>query len=570
MASNSPTSHELNQTINACKQYFIYAGVFSAAVNILMLTPIIYMLTVYDRVVASGSLSTLAMLTILMVFLLLAVGGFEWVRSMILVSASNRLETLLRKRISDATFKRSLWTGGMVANAQPLSDLTALRQFLTGNGLFAFFDAPWFPIYIGVMFMFHPWFGLAGILSGLVMVALAYANESATNNLLKEANLESNQASNRFQGSLRNAEVVAALGMSENIRKRQDALFDSVLAKQATASKKAGLLSGISKSFRLIVQSLLLGLGAYLALNQQISPGMMIAGSLLLGRALAPIDMLVGTWKGFSLARAQYARLRELLEQIPARADTMSLPAPAGQLTVEQVSVAPPGSQALVVRGVTFELAPGEALGMVGPSASGKSTLARALLGIWPSHGGKVRLDGADIGSWNREELGPHVGYLPQDIELFDGTIADNICRFSDAEPGLIVAAAKLSGVHEMILHLPKGYDTVIGGAGGMLSGGQRQRIGLARAVFGDPKLLILDEPNSNLDDQGEKELVEALRRIKTQGCTIVIITHRTMVLQCVDKILVMKEGAAVSFGPKDRVLASLMAPAAVPKSAAN
>lgn len=570
MASNSPTSHELNQTLNACKQYFIYAGVFSAAVNILMLTPIIYMLTVYDRVVASGSLSTLAMLTILMVCLLLAVGGFEWVRSMILVSASNRLETLLRKRISDATFKRALLTGGMVANAQPLSDLTALRQFLTGNVLFAFFDAPWFPIYISVMFMFHPWFGLAGILSGLVMVALAYANESATNNLLKEANLESNQAANRFQGSLRNAEVVAALGMSEDISKRQDALYDSVLEKQATASKKAGLLSGISKSFRLIVQSLLLGLGAYLALNQQISPGMMIAGSLLLGRALAPIDMLVGTWKGFSLARAQYARLRELLERIPARADTMSLPAPAGQLTVDQVSVAPPGSKALVVRGVTFELAPGEALGMVGPSASGKSTMARALLGIWPSHGGTVRLDGADIAAWNREELGPHVGYLPQDIELFDGTIADNICRFSDAESGMIVAAAKLAGVHEMILHLPKGYDTVIGGAGGMLSGGQRQRIGLARAVFGNPKLLILDEPNSNLDDQGEKELVEALRRIKSQGCTIVVITHRTMVLQCVDKILVMKDGAAVSFGPKDKVLAGLMAPAAVPKSAAN
>jgi ATP-binding cassette subfamily C protein EexD len=570
MASKSPTSHELNQTLDACKQYFIYAGMFSAAVNILMLTPIIYMMTVYDRVVASGSLSTLAMLTILMVCLLAAAGGFEWVRSMILISASNRVETLLRKRISDATFKRTLLTGGMVANAQPLSDLTALRQFLTGNGLFAFFDAPWFPIYIGVMFMFHPLFGITGIISGLVMVALAYTNESATNNLLKEANLESNQASNRFQGSLRNAEVVAAMGMSEDIRKRQDALFDSVLQKQTTASKKAGLLSGISKSFRLIVQSLLLGLGAYLALNQRISPGMMIAGSLLLGRALAPIDMLVGTWKGFSLARAQYARLRELLEHIPARADTMSLPAPTGELTAEKVSVAPPGSQVLVVRGVTFELAPGEALGMVGPSASGKSTLARALLGIWPSHGGKVRLDGADIAAWSREELGPHLGYLPQDIELFDGTIADNICRFSDTEPGLIVAAAKLAGVHEMTLHLPKGYDTVIGGAGGMLSGGQRQRIGLARAVFGDPKLLILDEPNSNLDDQGEKELVEALRRIKTQGCTIVIITHRTMVLQCVDKILVMKEGAAVSFGPKDRVLASLMAPAAVPKSAAN
>ena len=570
MASNSTINNEMKQILSACKQYFAYAGLFSAAVNLLMLTPIIYMLTVYDRVVASGSLSTLAMLTILMVFLLMAVGGFEWVRSMILISASSRIENLLRKRVSDATFKRSLLSGGIVTNAQPLADLAALRQFLTGNGLFAFFDAPWFPIYIGVMFMFHPWFGVAGILSGIVMVGLAYANETSTNSLLKEANLESNKASNRFQGSLRNAEVVAAMGMSADITRRQDVLFDSVLNKQVAASKKAGMLSGLSKSFRLIVQSLLLGLGAYLTLNQQISPGMMIAGSLLLGRALAPIDMLVGTWKGFSLARAQYARLQELLENIPADSNTMSLPAPQGALKVEQVSVAPPSSQALVVRGVTFELAPGEALGMVGPSASGKSTLARALMGIWPSHTGKVRIDGADISAWNREELGPHLGYLPQDIELFDGTIADNICRFSNADPELIVNAAQLAGVHELILQLPKGYDTVIGSAGGMLSGGQRQRIGLARAVFGNPKLIILDEPNSNLDDQGEKELVDALRRIKSQGCTVVVITHRTMVLQCVDKILVMKEGVAVSFGPKDQVLSSLMAPAAIPKSAAN
>ncbi|OUX32863.1 MAG: hypothetical protein CBE20_06780 [Gammaproteobacteria bacterium TMED260] len=319
-----------------------------------------------------------------------------------------------------------------------------------------------------------------------------------------------------------------------------------------------------------MVQSLLLGLGAYLALNQQISPGVMIAGSLLLGRALGPIDMLVGTWKGFSLARAQYARLNELLENIPPAADSMSLPAPKGRLDVEQVTVAPPGSKNIVVRGVSFVMSPGEALGMVGPSASGKSTLARALLGIWPCYSGNVRLDGADIASWNREELGPFIGYLPQDIELFDGTIADNIARFCNADSEDIVAAAKLAGVHEMILRLPKGYDTIIGGSGGTLSGGQRQRIGLARAVFGCPPLLILDEPNSNLDDQGEKELVEALRRIKAEGSTIIVITHRTMVLQSVDKILVMKEGAAVSFGPKDQVLASLMGPAAIPKSATN
>lgn len=571
MANESVAQYrELRDALISCKKYFIYAGVFSAAVNILMLTPIIYMLQVYDRVVASGSLSTLAMLTLLMVGLLLSLGGFEWVRSLILVRASNQLETALRDRVSDATFKRSLLTGGIVSSAQPIADLTSIRQFLTGSGLFAFFDAPWFPIYVGVMFLFHPWFGVVGIIGGIILVCMAFAQEAATTNKLKEANTESNRIANQFQGNLRNAEVVAAMGMANDIRVRQQALENSVLKLQTDASQKAGMLTATTKSIRMIMQSLALGLGAYLALNQAISPGMMIAGSLLLGRALAPIDMLVGTWKQFSLARAQYARLGELLETIPADSETMSLPAPEGNLSVEQVSVVPPGAKNIVVKGVTFNLLAGEAVGIVGPSASGKSTLARAILGIWPTYSGKVRLDGADLSTWDRTELGPYIGYLPQDIELFDGTIAENISRFRDCDGDEVVAAAKLAGVHEMILLLPNGYDTVIGGIGGMLSGGQRQRIGLARAVFGNPKLLVLDEPNSNLDDQGEKELVEALRRIKSAGCTIVVITHRTMVLQCVDNILVMKDGVAVNFGPREQVLASLMAPAAVPKSAAS
>ena len=564
--SNTQTANELRDSLEACRAYFLYAALFSAAVNILLLTPIIYMLTVYDRVVASGSMSTLLMLTLLMIALLLAVGGFEWVRSTILIGASNRLEQLLRKRVSDATFKRALITGGLISNAQPLGDLTSLRQFMTGNGLFAFFDAPWFPIYIFVMFLFHPWFGVAGILAGAIMVLLAIANSSATDALLKEANEKSNQANSRFQSSLRNSEVVAALGMSEDVAKSQNKLIDEVLEKQTEASQKAAALNGLSKSFRLISQSLLLGLGAYLALNQEISPGMMIAGSLLLGRALAPIDMLVGTWKGFSLATAQYNRLKDLLEKIPLESDKMSLPAPAGTLSVEQATVVPPGSRNPVVRGVSFELEAGEMLGIVGPSASGKSTLARALLGIWPTYAGKVRLDGADISSWDRIELGPHVGYLPQDIELFDGTIAENIARFRKAPSDDVVAAAQLAGVHELVLRLPQGYDTKIGSTGGALSGGQRQRIALARAVFGSPKYLILDEPNSNLDDQGEKELVLALNIIKSSGCTTLVITHRTMILQCVDKMLVLKDGQRAAFGAKNDVLAALtkqQAPAA-------
>lgn len=559
---------ELFEGFKAVRQYFILAGLYSAAINILMLVPILYMMLVYDRVVASGSQSTLLMLTLIMMFLMSAMGGFEWVRSMILVSAGNKIEHNLRDRVFDASFKQALYSGGTANGAQPSNDLSQLRQFLTGNGLFAFFDAPWFPIYVIVMFLFHPLFGITAIIAGIVMVAFAWATEKATTNKLKEANAEANWVSNQINGSMRNVEVISAMGMLSNIRRRQQVRADGVLRLQTSASRKAGILSTLSKSFRVITQSLILGLGALLALRQEISPGMMIAGSLLLGRALAPIDMLVGTWKGFSVARAQYERLGQLLERIPADEDTMSLPAPKGNLQVEQVYVTPPGSKTPVVKGVSLDLKAGEALGIVGPSASGKSTLARALLGLWPTGGGKVRLDGADIFAWDREGLGPHIGYLPQDIELFDGTIADNICRFGERDAERIVAAAQLAGVHELILRLPQGYDTVIGGAGGVLSGGQRQRIGLARAVYGEPKLLILDEPNSNLDDQGEKELVAALQRVKAQGCTVIVITHRTMVLMCVDKVLVMKDGAAVNFGSRDQVLSALLPQADARKAA--
>lgn len=561
---------ELEAALKDVKSYFVSAALFSAAINTLMLVPVIYMLQVYDRVMSSGSLSTLAMLTLLMVAMLCALGGFEWVRSMILISASNRIEKKLRKRISDASFKLALMNGGAGNNSQAISDLTSLRQFLTGSGLFAFFDAPWFPIYVGIMFMFHTWFGVSAIIAGVVMVALAYANEKSTGDRIREANSISSRVNAQLVGSLRNAEVIAAMGMTNSIRERQELQSDKVLRLQSEASRKSGMITNATKSFRMIVQSLLLGLGALLALQQEISPGMVIAGSLLLGRALAPIDLLVGTWKGFSVARAQYDRLGQLLESIPATAPTMSLPPPEGKLTAEQVIVVPPGAKSAVVRGVSLELAAGEALGIVGPSASGKSSLARALLGIWPAYSGKVRLDGADIATWDRDELGPYIGYLPQDIELFDGSISDNICRFGEQDPEKIVDAAKLAGVHDLILHLPQGYDTIIGGIGGVLSGGQRQRIGLARAVYGKPRFMVLDEPNSNLDDQGEKELVEAIQRIKQQGCTIVIISHRTLVLQAVDKILIMKDGLPVSFGERDKVLANLAGKATNQSSSAD
>lgn len=552
---------ELAAAYQDVRRYFMYAGFFSALVNLLMLVPVIYMMQIFDRVVSSGSYSTLTMLTLLMAFLTFAMGGFEWVRSMILISASNRIEKNLRQRVSDATFKRALLTGGSVSNMQPINDLSSLRQFLTGNGLFAFFDAPWFPIYVFIMFLFHPLFGVSAIFACTVMIALAYVTERTTSKKLQDANTQSTHLNNQISNSLKNSEVISAMGMTEDLRHRQEARFDQVLSLQTEASRSAGILQSLSKTFRLVMQSLMLGLGAFLAISGEISPGMMIGGSLLLGRALAPIDMLVGTWKGFVLARGQYDRLGLLLNQIPKDAETMTLPEPTGKLSVEQLMVVPPGSKNIVVRGVSLELVPGEALGIVGPSASGKSCLARALLGIWPAYSGKVRLDGADIAAWNRTELGPFVGYLPQDIELFDGSISNNIARFGDIDPEKVVEAAKTAGVHDLILRLPQGYDTLIGGSGGILSGGQRQRIGLARAIYGMPKYLVLDEPNSNLDDQGERELVEAIRRIKAGGATVIVITHRTMVLQCVDKILVMRDGAAHSFGPRDQVLAALANP---------
>ncbi len=566
-----PGTKELMEALQAVKRHFVFAAIFSAAVNILLLSPILYMMVIFDRVIASGSLNTLVMLTILLVALEVSMGGFEWVRSYLLISASNKLEVSLRDRVFNAAVKLSLLgSSSGKANSQPISDLIGLRQFLTGNGIFAFFDAPWFPIYLVIMFMFHPLFGAMTLAAGLVMVGLAYLNEKSTNKRMQDANTEANGAQSRMNNSLRNVEVIEAMGMTGNIRRDLQRLSNRVLLMQTEASKNAGGLAAVSKTFRMMVQSLILGLGAWLALSKQITPGSMMAGSLLMGRALAPIDILVGTWKGFSIARAQFDRLSRLLEQMPAETEHMRLPPPKGSLSLEQIVVQPPNTRVSVIKGLSLQLNPGEVLGIIGPSASGKSTLARAILGIWPAVAGKVRLDGADIQNWNRAELGPYIGYLPQDIELFDGTISDNICRFNEPDPDQIVAAAKLAGVHEMILRQPDGYDTIIGGAGGVLSGGQRQRIGLARALYGNPKLLVLDEPNSNLDDQGEKELVAAILRVKETGCTIVVISHRTMVLTVVDKVLVLKDGLAAGFGPRDQVLGQLKAPDARKPSAAT
>lgn len=546
---------DLQRALSACKGSFVSVGFFSMFVNLLMLVPPMYMLQVYDRVLTTQSLDTLIMLTLVVVFLFMVMGGLELVRSRMLVRIGNRLDTTINQRLYSAMFRRSIMAPGS-QSAQPLNDLTSLRQFLTGNGLFAFFDAPWVPVYLGILFIFHPWLGVFATCAGIILFALAVANEKSTKTLLAEANSEQIQAQNLANSNLRNAEVLHAMGMLPGIMGRWSKRHHEFLAKQSQASDRAGALTNTSKVMRLLFQSLILGLGALLVLKGEMTPGMMIAGSILMGRALAPIDQMIGGWKGFVSARGAYSRLNELLTQIPDEERHMSLPSPQGIVDVENVAAAPPGTRMATIRGINFSVAKGEHVGIIGPSAAGKSTLARVLLGIWPTQIGDVRLDGGAINQYNRDELGPHIGYLPQDIELFDGTISENIARFGEINPEKVVVAAKKAGVHEMVLELSNGYDTVIGSNSGALSGGQRQRLGLARALYGNPVLVVLDEPNANLDEAGERALGQSIAQLKAEGTTLFVISHRTSVLKNMDKLLVMKEGQVSMFGPRDQVLA--------------
>ena len=545
---------DLQKALGLCRKSFATAGFFSLFINFLMLVPAIYMLQLYDRVLTSGSQSTLLMLTLIMLLLLITMGTLEWVRGQILIRVGVRLELLLNKRLFGLTFKQALFTNGRTGS-QPLDDLTELRTFLTTNGLFAFFDAPWLPIYIAVMFMFHEWFGWMAVGTAIILGILAVVTEKLTNKDIANATSLAGAGKGLVNKNLRNAEVVESMGMLEGIQEGWQKGTNKVLQLQAKASSNYGMVSSISKTIRVVAQSLVLGMGAYLAVMQEISPGLMIAGSILLGRALAPIDLMIGSWKGFVSARGVYSRLNKLLLEIPKEEEKMSLPAPDGQITVDNIMVAAPGQRKPILMGVNFSLEAGESLGIIGPSGSGKSVLARALLGIWPAISGKVRLDGVDIFSWDRRELGPHIGYLPQDIELFQGTVAENISRFSVLSSEKVVAAAKLADVHEMILKLPQGYDTVIDAVGGVLSGGERQRVGLARAVYGDPKLVLLDEPNSNLDELGEMALQNALDALKEKKTTVIVITHRRGILSELDKILLMRDGRMLSFAPRDEAL---------------
>lgn len=551
-------SSDLRHALDACRGSFLTTAFFSLFVNVLMLVPAIYMMAIYDHVMMSGSESTLMMLTLMTVFLFFVLGGLEWVRTRMLVASSARLDEQLGDRVFNAIFTQSLTSSGAIATSQPLNDMVQIRQFLSGPGLLAFFDAPWIPIYVGLMFLFHPYFGAMAVVSMLLLAGLALWSEVATRTDLAEANRESIEATQFAQRNLRNAEVVEAMGMLPRLRARWQIRQLKVLTLQSQTSTKAGLINALLRTIRLTVQSLVLGLGAYLAIHNEITPGLVISGSILLGRALAPLDQMIGGWRGFLGAREAYRRLDTLLRTIPEREPRMALPALRGHVTLEGLVIAVPGRTKPILNGITLTIEPGTTVALIGPSAAGKSTLARAMLGLYPPAHGRACIDGADILNWDRIQLGESIGYLPQDVELLDGTVAENIARFGAIDAKRVVEAAQWAGIHEMVLSLPQAYDTPLIGGGVGLSAGQQQRIGIARAIYGRPRIVVLDEPNANLDMAGDTALMATIQKLQRDGCTIVVVTHRTNVLQVVQKIVMIIDGKVARYGPRDEVLAAM------------
>lgn len=544
----------LRQVLGSMRRGYLQVGFFSLFINLLMLVPPLYMLQVYDRVLTSRSHETLLLLTLLLGWMFVTLGVLEFVRSRMMVRLSSQLDDRLSGQLYRSVMRLAVRQPGS-AGTQPLADLANLRQFLSGGGTFAFFDAPWIPIYLAILFLFDPLFGWLALFAASALAVIAVANELSTRALQRQALASQSEATAITDAQLRNAEASRSMGMEQALQQRWfSAHLDSIQA-QSRASDRTGTWMSLSKTLRLLFQSLMLGLGAYLAIENQITAGMVIAGSIILGRALAPIDQMIGAWKGFIGARLAYYRLDTLLKELPEADERTSLPAPSGEITVKRAIVVPPGAQEPALRGVSFSLRAGESLAIIGDSAAGKSTLVRSMLGVWPLRAGSVRFDGAEIEQWNPHELGPHIGYLPQDVELFEGTVAENIARFTEADHRKIVKAAKVAGVDKLIRQLPDGYDTRIGADGVTLSGGQRQRIGLARALYLRPRIVILDEPNANLDQEGELALSFACHYLKRKGVTLILVSHRQRILNLVDKVLVLEAGRQQLFGPRDAVL---------------
>jgi PrtD family type I secretion system ABC transporter len=564
--SGAQPPSELRQALSPCLGAVAAVILFTICINILLLASPIYMLQVYDRVLRSRSESTLVLLTLITIGLLLVMAGLDLLRSRIMMRVGARLEGVLGGRVFAAICERQLQMPG-AQRTQPLNDLSTLRQFVSGSGLFVLFDLPWTPIFLVFLYFVHPLLGLTALLGVVVIFGLTLASEMLNRHRLAQAGAEHIAGLSFTETSLRNAEVLGAMGMLPAVRRRWLERHARATVLQMQAGDLAGGLTAASKFVRVMLQTTMLGAGALLAIEGMISPGMMIAASIVGGKALAPVEMAVANWSSFVNARLAYGRLDALFRAVPSRPEGMELPQPKGRLTFEGVFAVPPGGSTPVIKGVSFAVEPGEVVGIIGPSAAGKSTLAKLMTGVWLPSAGKVRIDGVDVQTWPRERLGPYIGYLPQDIEMLEGTAAENIARFGEVDGIKVVEAARLAGVHDMILHLPAGYDTSVGETGAGLSGGQKQRLALARALYGSPALYIFDEPNSNLDEEGEASLVEAIRLLREGGRTVLVIAHRPSVLAHADKVLVLRDGVMAAFGPRAEVLARFTRPMVASKT---
>src|SRR5579872_7266945 len=551
---------ELGEALRACRNAFIGVGIMSCMINLLYLTGSLFMLEVYDRVLPSRSVPTLIGLIILAAFLYMAQGILDLIRGRILGRVGTSLDEALNARVFDIVVRLPLTVGSRNEGLQPLRDLDNVRSFLGGMGPGAFFDLPWLPFYLAICFAFHWLIGVTALVGAVILVALTteFLSRAPARQALGLAARRNDLAAS----SRRNAEVLVAMGMSGRLSRRWSEANQNYLDGNQRASDVSGGLGSIAKVLRMMLQSAVLAVGAYLVIHQEATAGIIIAGSILSARALAPVDLAIAHWKSFVAARQSWHRLNRLLENLPPRPAQTQLQNPSKRLSVEAISIVPPGDQRVIVQDVTFALAAGNGLGIIGPSGSGKSSLVRALVGVWQPARGKVRIDGAALDQWSPEELGRHVGYMPQDVELFAGSVAQNICRFdSEATSQSIIAAAKEAGVHEMIIKMREGYDTQVGEQGTALSAGQAQRVALARALYGDPFLVVLDEPNSNLDSEGDEALTRAIRAARERGAIVVVVAHRPIGIEGVDQILVLKDGRVQAFGPKETVLSQVLQP---------
>jgi ATP-binding cassette subfamily C protein len=558
----------LAQALAACRGAFYGTALISGMSNILMLTGAMFMLEIYDRVLPSRSMPTLVGLLVLAATLFTALGVLDAIRGRILVRVGGSLDEALSGRVYDTLMRLPLRVGGRSDGTQPLRDLDAVRSYLSGLGPVALFDLPWIPLYLAICFAFHPLIGLTALAGAIILIALTLLTEILMRAPTRAATEAAVVRSGLAEASRRNAEALVAMGMAGRIATRWNEANRRYMRSQQEASDLGGGLGASSKVLRMMLQSGVLAVGAYLVINQEASAGIIIAGSILSARALAPVDLAIANWKGFVAARQSWHRLNRLLMASPARSAPMELQAPARRLTVESVSGAPPGVTKIVVQDVTFDLEAGQGLGVIGPSGSGKSSLVRLLVGVWQPVRGNVRLDGAALDQWSPDALGRHIGYLPQDVELMAGTVAENIARFeSEPDTAAVIAAAKTVGVHDLIVRLSAGYDTPIGEQGSALSAGQAQRVALARAFYRDPFLVVLDEPNSNLDSEGEEALTRAILSVRERKGIVVVVAHRPSAIAGVDRLLMMNMGRVQAIGPKDEVLSKvLQRPLAVPR----